>query len=54
MHSKYMLTMYEWDEAFPLAIKSCILFVCVLMGENYPMLVKTPRVLINSSTIIGR
>jgi hypothetical protein len=54
MHSKYILTMYKWDEAFPFAIKSCILLVCVLMGENCPMLVKTPWVLRNSSTIIGR
>jgi hypothetical protein len=53
MHSKYILTMYKWDDAFPLAIKSCILFICVLMGENCPMLVKTPRVLRDSSTVIG-
>jgi len=54
MHSKYILTMYKWDETFPLAIKSCILLVCVLMGENCLMLVKTPWVLRNNSTIIGR
>jgi hypothetical protein len=53
MHSKYMLTMYKWDESFPLAIKSCILLICVLVGKNCRMLVKTPWVLGDSSIVIG-
>jgi len=53
MHSKYILTMYKWDEAFQLAIKSCIILICVLMGENCPMLIKTPWVRGDSSIVIA-